>query len=143
MTTVRKRALFLCVGNSARSQMAEAFLREMAGDRFEAHSAGSAPKGLHPLTVKVMAEIGIDLSAASSTHLQAYLGQPFDLVVTTCAEAEEACPVWPGANVIHWRFDDPAAALGSEAERLEVFRSVRDRIRDRISRFLTSQKQTD
>lgn len=139
---MRKRALFLCVGNSARSQMAEAYLRHLAGERFEAHSAGSAPKGLHPLTVKVMAETGIDVSAASSTHLQAYLGQPFDLVVTTCAEAEEACPVWPGANVIHWRFDDPAAAPGGEAERLEAFRRVRDQIRDRISRFLASPDLT-
>jgi arsenate reductase len=116
--------------------MAEAFLRDLAGDRFEAHSAGSAPKGLHPLTVKVMAEVGIDVSGAASTHLEAYLGQPFDRVITTCAEAEEACPVWPGANVLHWRFADPAAATGSEEERLEVFRSVRDQIKERISRFL-------
>lgn len=138
MTAARKRVLFLCVGNSARSQIAEAFLRHQAGDRYEAHSAGSAPKGLHPLTVKVMAEAGIDLSGAASTHLEAYLGQPFERVVTTCAEAEEACPVWPGAGVLHWRFDDPAAAPGSEAERLEAFRRVRDQIRKRVNDFLAA-----
>jgi len=135
---VTVRVLFVCVGNSARSIMAEALLRRAGGDRFEVHSAGVEPKGVNPLTLRVLAEIGVDASWAQSESVRDYLGQQFDYVVTVCDEARESCPVFPGAQrSLHWNFEDPAASIGTEDERLAVFRRVRDQISDRIDGFET------
>ena len=129
------RVLFVCVGNSARSIMAEALLRQAGGDRFVVNSAGTEPKGVNSLTLRVLAEIGIDASWARSESVTAYLGQAFDYVVTVCDQARESCPVFPGTHrSLHWDFEDPATAGGTEDERLAVFRRVRDEIRDRIER---------
>jgi len=127
------RVLFLCTHNSARSQMAEGMLRAWAGDRFEAFSAGVEAAEVRPLAIRAMAEIGIDISEQLSKRLDAYLGQPFAFAVTVCDEALEACPAFPGAaRQLHWSFDDPSAARGTDDERLEVFRRVRDEIGARI-----------
>jgi arsenate reductase (thioredoxin) len=133
MMTEKSRVLFLCTHNSARSQMAEGLLRHLAGDRFESMSAGTEATHVRPLAVRVMEEIGIDISHQESKTLDRYLGEPFDHVITVCDDANEACPFFPGAaNRLHWSFEDPSKAEGSEKERLAVFRSVRDRIRQRI-----------
>ncbi len=124
-----RSVLFLCTGNSARSQMAEALLRRRWGPDVEVVSAGTRPTAVNPHTVRVLAEVGIDWSAARSKPLTAFVGRSFDLVVTVCDAAREACPVFPGARrQLHWSFEDPAAAVGSEAERLAVFRRIRDEI---------------
>jgi arsenate reductase len=129
----RSRVLFLCTHNSARSQMAEGLLRQLAGDRFETMSAGTEASHVRPLAVRAMDEIGIDISGQESKTLDRYLDEPFDYVITVCDEANEACPFFPGAaNRLHWSFEDPSRVEGSEEERLAVFRSVRDRIRERI-----------
>ncbi len=137
-TLMSTRVLFLCTGNSARSQMAEAILRREAGDRFEVHSAGSAPADfVHPMAVAVLAELGIILDGAHPKHLNLFLGQPWDWVITVCDRARDACPTFPGnAARIHWSFDDPAAAQGTDEERMCVFRRVRDEIRQRIRLFV-------
>ena len=138
----RIRVLFLCVGNSARSQMAEGWLRHLAGDRFEAASAGTHPTGVHPLAVEAMREVGIDLSGHRSKSAEEYAGQRFDYVVTVCDPAREACPLFPGAGaMLHWSFDDPAAATGTDRERLAVFRRVRDEIGERVWRGLVVSSQ--
>ncbi|MCA1687120.1 MAG: arsenate reductase ArsC, partial [Actinobacteria bacterium] len=115
-----------------------AFLKEHGSDRFEAYSAGYRPTGeIHPYAVEVMEEIDIDISGQESENLDRYLHEPFDCVVTVCDDANEACPVFPGAkNRLHWSFRDPSRADGSDEERLEVFRAVRDEILDRIEREL-------
>jgi arsenate reductase len=136
-TAERRRVLFLCTHNSARSQMAEGLLRHLGGDRFEAHSAGTEATHVRPLAVRAMDEIGVDISAQESETLGRYLREPFDHVITVCDEANEACPFFPGASErLHWSFPDPSKAEGSEEERLEVFRRVRDDIEDRIRREL-------
>jgi arsenate reductase (thioredoxin) len=123
----------LCTHNSARSQMAEGLLRRLAGDRFESHSAGTEATHVRPLAIRAMDEIGVDISGQESKTLDRYLEEPFDYVITVCDDANEACPFFPGAsNRLHWSFEDPSRAEGSEEERLAVFRSVRDRIRDRV-----------
>lgn len=133
----RLKVLFLCTGNSARSQMAEALLRQLGGNRFEAHSAGLDPKGMNPLTVEALAEIGLDTKGQSSKSLQIYLGQHFDHVITVCDHANEKCPAWPGKTVRHhWSFEDPAAATGSHDEQLAVFRNIREQISARIKAWL-------
>jgi len=123
--------LILCTGNSCRSQMAEGFLRAAAGDLVNVHSAGSNPTGqVHPLAIKVMAEAGIDISGHRSKHLSEFLGQPVHTVITVCANADQACPVFPGqVNRHHWPFDDPFPATGSAEEILQSFRRVRDEMR--------------
>lgn len=127
------RVLFLCTHNSARSQMAEGLLRALGGDRFEAHSAGAEATEVRPLAIEAMAELGIDIRGQHSKAVTAFAGQAFDYAVTTCDDGREACPYFPGAGTqVHWAFDDPSAATGSEAERLAVFRRVRDEIRERI-----------
>ncbi len=127
------RVLFLCTHNSARSQMAEGLLRAMGGDRFEPHSAGVVATEVRPLAIRAMAERGIDIGAQWSKALPAYDGQAFDVSITVCDEAKEACPFFPGAaRQLHWSFDDPSAATGSEEERLAVYRRVRDEIEARI-----------
>ena len=138
----KQRILFLCTGNSARSQMAEAFLRKYGGDRFEAHSAGLEPKGLNPFTVKVMEEVGIDISSQTSKGMETYLGKVlFQYLVTVCDDADRNCPtVWPGVNTrMHWSFQDPAAFEGSEEEKLNKFREVRDLIENKIKDWLTER----
>jgi arsenate reductase len=136
----RSRVLFLCTHNSARSQMAEGLLRHLAGDRFEAYSAGTEATHVRPLAVRAMDEIGIDISGQESKTLNRYLGEPFDYVITVCDEANEACPFFPGAkNRLHWSFEDPAQATGSEEERLGIFRTARDKIRERIEQELVNE----
>jgi len=136
----RHKVLFLCTHNSACSQMAEGLLRRLAGDRFEVHSAGTEVTHVRPLAVRAMAEIGVDVSEQESKTLERYLGEPFEHVITVCDAANEACPVFPGAKSrLHWSFEDPAQANGTEEERLEVFRKVRDEIRERIERELLSE----
>jgi len=130
------RVLFVCTGNSARSQIAEALLRQQGGPAFDVASAGTEPKGVHPLTVRVLAEAGIDISAARSKSVKELLGDEFDYVITVCDQARESCPVFPGVHEsIHWGFDDPAAAEGNEAERLAVFRRVMSEISVRLKPF--------
>jgi arsenate reductase len=113
--------------------MAEGLLRHLGGDRFETHSAGTEATHVRPLAVRVMDEIGVDISGQESKTLQRYLEEPFDYVITVCDDANEACPFFPGAaNRLHWSFEDPSRVEGSEEERLAVFRAVRARIRERI-----------
>jgi arsenate reductase (thioredoxin) len=129
----KTKVLFLCTHNSARSQMAEGLLRHLARDRFEVMSAGTEATHVRPLAVRAMDEVGIDISGQESKTLDRYVGEPFDYVITVCEEANEACPFFPGAaERLHWSLPDPAAAQGTEEERLEVFRSVRDLLRDYI-----------
>lgn len=137
MAPQKSRVLFLCTHNSARSQMAEGLLRHLAGDRFEAMSAGTETTRVRPLAVRAMEEVGVDISGQGSKTLERYLGEPFEYVITVCDDANEACPFFPGAKSrLHWSFEDPSQAGGSEEERLAVFRSVRDRIRGRIEEDL-------
>ncbi|HEY6119728.1 MAG TPA: arsenate reductase ArsC [Pyrinomonadaceae bacterium] len=129
----RKRVLFLCTGNSARSQMAEGLLREMAGDSFEVASAGVSPSKVRPEAVEAMREIGVDISKHRSKCVDEFTGQEFDFVITVCDNANEQCPVFPGnTKRIHWSFDDPAAVEGDEQARRSMFRRVRDEIRERL-----------
>src|SRR5215207_7121770 len=131
--TEKTRVLFLCTHNSARSQMAEGLLRHLTGDRCEAHSAGTEATHVRPLAIRAMDEIGVDISEQKSKTLERYLGEPFDYVITVCDDANEACPFFPGAERrLHWSLPDPSAAEGTEEEQLEVFRSVRDALRDRV-----------
>ena len=135
----RARVLFVCTHNSARSQMAEGLLRELAGERFEVMSAGTEATLVRPLAIRAMKEIGIDISGQESQTLEGYLGEPFDYVITVCDDANEACPFFPGAKKrLHWSFDDPSRAEGSEDERLAIFRRVRDEIRERIEQELVN-----
>jgi len=123
--------LILCTGNSCRSHLAEGILRAAAGDLVEVASAGSKPAGyVHPLAIRVMSEIGIDISAHRSKHLDEFLSQPVQTVITVCGNADQVCPMFPGqVHRHHWGFDDPAHATGTEDEQLAVFRRVRDEIR--------------
>jgi arsenate reductase len=137
------KVLFLCTGNSARSQIAEAFLRKYGGDDFEAYSAGLEPKGITPYTERVMEEAGISLSGQRSKHIKEYMGKVhFGYVITLCDEAEASCPTtFPGIfQRLYWPFEDPAAFTGSEDEKLAKFREVRDQIEQRIKTWLAEQK---
>ena len=137
----RARVLFMCTHNSARSQMAEGILRDLAGDRFEVTSAGTEATHVRPLAIRAMDEIGIDISGQESKTLERYLGEPFDYVITVCDDANEACPFFPGAKKrLHWSLEDPSRAEGSEEERLAIFRRVRDEIRERIAQELVNGK---
>jgi arsenate reductase len=134
-TTTRQRVLFLCTGNSARSQMAEGLLRHLAGDRFEVYSAGTRPVGLNPNAVTAMAEIGIDIAGSRSKSVAEFAGQEFDYIVTTCNDAKESCPICPGGGArIHQSFEDPAAA--PTESQLAKFREVRDQIANWMSDFV-------
>jgi arsenate reductase (thioredoxin) len=131
--TARPRVLFLCTHNSARSQMAEGLARHLSGDRVEVHSAGTEATRVRPLAIRAMADLGIDISGQASKTLDRYLGERFDVVITVCDEANEACPVFHGARQRwHWSFPDPSRATGAEAEQLQTYRTVRDAIRARI-----------
>jgi arsenate reductase (thioredoxin) len=141
MPTDKQRVLFLCTHNSARSQMAEAFLRKLAADRFEAFSAGTEATQVRPLAIQAMKEVGIDISEQESKTLERYLSEPFDLVITVCDQANQSCPLFPGAEQrLHWSLPDPSEASGTEAEQLAVYRQVRDAIRERIERELISAR---
>ena len=141
---MRQRVLFICTHNSARSQMAEGLLRHLAGDRFEAHSAGTQATEVRPLAIRAMAEIGIDISGHQSKTLNRYLDEPWDWVITVCDRARESCPVFPGsASAVHWGFDDPAEATGTEEERLAVFRRVREEIAQRLRTFILAAERRD
>ncbi len=136
------RVLFLCIGNTARSQMAEAFLRKHAGEHFAVYSAGLKPGVINPYTERVMREIGMDLSGHFSKSVKEYLGKlSFTYLITVCGEAEANCPVaFPGiSHRLSWPFDDPAATQGSDEEKLDKFRQVRDRIEKRILLWLEEE----
>lgn len=142
---MKTRVLFLCTGNSARSQMAEAFLRKYAGDRFEVHSAGLEPKGINPYTIRVMEEVGLDLSGHRSKGVNEYLGKVlFHYLITVCDDTDKNCPTtWPGVNQrLHWSFEDPAAFEGTEEEKLAKFREIRDKIEARILEWLAQMPST-
>lgn len=133
--TMKPKVLFLCTGNSARSQMAEGYLRSVAGERFDVMSAGIEPKGLNPLAVAAMREIGIDISSQRSKDVREFLGAPVQYVVTVCSNAREKCPVFPATvKFIHWDLDDPAAVQGTEEEKLAAFRRARDEIAAQITK---------
>jgi arsenate reductase (thioredoxin) len=129
----KQRVLFICTHNSARSQMAEGLLRHFGGERFEVESAGTEETQVRPLAIRAMKELGIDISGQSSKTLERFVDEPWDYVITVCDQANESCPIFPGgAQRLHWSFDDPSAARGSEEEQLALFRRVRDEILDRI-----------
>ncbi|MGD1151430.1 MAG: arsenate reductase ArsC [Syntrophales bacterium] len=133
MSGNKKRVLFICTHNAARSQMAEALLRDLHGDLYEVVSAGTEPAGVSPYAVKVMAEIGINISTHRSKGIQEFFGQQFDYVVTICDHAKEACPYFPGGKkILHQSFEDPSALSGTEEEVMAGFRRVRDEIRSWI-----------
>ena len=134
----KKSVLFICTGNSARSQMAEGLLRHMAGDEYEVSSAGTEPGGIHPRTVEVMKELGVDLAGHTSKDLGPFLGRKFDFVITVCDRAKQHCPVFPGAEPIHWGFDDPVDAPADR--QLETFRRVREEIAQRLRLFVLSHR---
>jgi arsenate reductase (thioredoxin) len=135
----KRRVLILCTGNSARSQMAEGFLRHDAGDEFDVESAGTQPSAVRPEAIAVMREIGIDISGHRSKHVDEFKNQPFDIVLTVCDNAKETCPIYIGerARRLHQSFEDPAAVQGSDQARLAAFRQTRDSIR----RYLASFRQ--
>ena len=137
----RTRVLFLCTHNSARSQMAEGFLRALGGDRFDVESAGTEATVVNALAIQAMAEEGIDISTHESKTLDRFVDQPFDLVITVCDDAAEACPVFPNARARrHWSFPDPSKARGTDDERFAAFVRVRDAIRERIERDLLAAR---
>ncbi len=138
----KERILFLCTGNSARSQMAEAFLRKFGGDYYDVYSAGLEPKGINPLTIQVMEEKGYDLSGQSSKGVDVFLWKTLiQTLITVCDTAEKNCPrTWPGVNQkLHWSFEDPAAFEGTEFEKLAKFREVRDQIEQKVQLWLVDQ----
>lgn len=127
------RVLFLCTGNSVRSQIAEHVLRALGGEHFEVFSAGVKPGGVHPLTIRVLAEAGIDASRAESKHLTQFLDQHFDYIITVCDKAKDQCPTFPGdSKKIHWSFDDPVEPSSSEESQLKEFRRIYNEISNRI-----------
>lgn len=136
---MKRRMLILCTGNSARSQMAEGLVRELAGDQFEVASAGTRPSVVHPFAIQAMRERGVDISHHRSKHLDEFWGQPFDVVLTVCDNAAESCPVFPGqAERLHWSLPDPAT-VASDVERLAAFRQVRDDFEARFRAWLAAQ----
>jgi arsenate reductase (thioredoxin) len=131
------RVLFVCTGNSARSIMAEALLRQQGGAAFEVYSAGTEPRGVNPLTIRTLEAAGLDASSARSKSVTKFLGQPFDYVITVCDQARQSCPAFPGVHeTLHWGYEDPAEAEGSEDERFEVFRRVFIGLGQRIALFI-------
>jgi arsenate reductase len=137
---MKRKVLFLCTGNSCRSQMAEGLLRHMAGDRFEVASAGTHPQGLNPGAVAAMREIGIDIAHQQSKPVDHFAREHFDDVITVCDRAKESCPIFPvQPSVLHWTFDDPASALGTAEERAMVFRRVRDEIAASVRAYVQNE----
>jgi arsenate reductase len=138
---MKQRVLVLCTGNSARSQMAEGLLRQIGADKFEVFSAGTKPSVVRGEAIAAMRESGIDISGHRSKDVAEFRGQPFDYVITVCDDAKESCPVFPGATRrLHWSFPDPAAVQGTEEERLEAFRRIRDGLKDRLSEFVKAHQ---
>jgi len=136
----KQRVLFLCTHNSARSQMAEGFLRVMAGDRFDAQSAGTEKTVVNPLAIRVMAERGVDIGAHTSKLFAGLMHEPWDYLITVCDDANERCPFVPGTHErLHWSFEDPSRASGSEENRLATFRRVRDQIEARLADWLETR----
>jgi arsenate reductase len=134
------RVLILCTGNSARSQMAEGWLRSLGGAVFEAYSAGTKPSEINPLAIQVVSERGIDISNARSKSVTEFLDRPFDFVITVCDNAAESCPTFPGpAHRIHWSFPDPAAVSGSDAAKLQAFREVRDDLYCQLRKWIAER----
>ena len=139
---MKPNLLFLCTGNSCRSQMAEGWLRHLAGDKFGALSAGTNPIGVNPQAVEVMQEVGIDISHQYSKHVAEFRGRRLHYVITVCDHAQASCPTEPRGDVrLHWSFDDPAHAQGSVLERVQVFRRVRDEIGKQIQEWLREADQ--
>ncbi len=135
----RKRVLILCTGNSARSQMAEGLLRRDAGDQFEVFSAGVEPTAVKPLAIKAMSEAGVDISGQRSKSVDELAGQEFDYVITVCDNANQQCPMFPGKTErIHWSIADPAEAKGNEEEQLNIFRRIRDELREKLRHFVAT-----
>lgn len=136
----KQRVLFLCTGNSARSQMGEAFLRHFAGEQFEVHSAGLEPKGINSYTIRVMDEVGIDIRGQHSKSTREFIGRMFfHYFITVCSDADKKCPqaLWAqGGKKLHWPFDDPAAVEGTDEEKLAKFREVRDQIAARVKSWI-------
>ncbi|NLG84748.1 MAG: arsenate reductase (thioredoxin) [Firmicutes bacterium] len=140
----KKKILFLCTGNSCRSQMAEGFARAMAGDRWEVYSAGLEPTGLNPRAVRVMREVGIDISGQSSKPIDPELLSKVDLIVTLCGDAADRCPLTPPhVRRLHWPLEDPARASGTEEEILARFRKIRDEIRRQLETLLAGEGRAD
>ena len=138
----KTKVIFLCTGNSARSQMAEAFLRKYAGDHFEVYSAGFDPQPINPLTVKVMNEVGLSMDSHYSKNLKQFLGKThFGIIITVCVNAEEKCPTMPGVSTrLYWPFEDPAKCQGTEEEKLGKFREVRDQIDTKVKNWLKEKR---
>jgi arsenate reductase len=131
------RVIFVCTGNSARSQMAEALLRHDGGDRFEVVSAGVSPRGVHPMAVSTMARVGIDISDAKSKPVGMFLGRRFDYVITLCDKARATCPVFPGGSeTLHWGLNDPAEAEGTDAQKQQAFDAVLKEVSGRLHAFI-------
>ena len=140
MTEIKKKVLFLCTANSARSQIAEGLMKSMGGEQWEVKSAGILPSYVHPLAIRVMDEVGIDISKQTSKSQNQFLKEEFDYIITLCDHAAMACPNFPGQGIrLHWSIEDPAMAIGAMDERVAVFRRARDEIRTRIERFLKSK----
>lgn len=140
MTEIKKKVLFLCTGNSARSQMAEGLMKSMGGEQWEVKSAGILPSYVHPLAIRVMGEVGIDISKQTSKSQDQFLQEEFDYIITLCDHAAMACPNFPGQGIrLHWSIEDPAMAIGTMDERVAVFRRARDEIRTRIELLLKSK----
>ena len=139
MTDVKK-VLFLCTGNSARSQMAEGLLNAVGAGKWKVQSGGVFPSYVHPLAIRVMEEMGIDISQQTSKSMNQFLNEPFNYIITLCDEAAQSCPTFPGRGKrLHWPLEDPAAAIGTTEERLVVFRRIRDEIKRKIEALLKSE----
>ena len=136
------RVLFVCTGNSARSQIAEAMLRHAGGAAFETFSAGTEPGGVNPFTVLALGEVGIDWSGAKSKSVMEFMGRPFDYVITVCDRARQTCPVFPGKhNSLHWDLEDPAEVEGTDKEKLEAFRRTRTEVASRLRPFVEQARR--
>lgn len=139
MSDKRIRILVLCTGNSCRSQMAEGFFRHYGQEKIDLFSAGTEPKGVNPTAVRVMNEVGIDISGHTTNHVREYVDQTFDYIITVCDNAARNCPRFAGEGTrLHWPFDDPAEATGTEADVLRQFRQVRDEIEEQVRDWLTT-----
>lgn len=136
------RVLFLCTGNSARSIIGAGLLKKMGGDEFEVHSAGTRPKGINPFTIRVLDAVGVDISDERSKSLAEFEGQAFDYVITVCDAAAEECPVYPGAERVHWSFVDPAAVGGTDDEKLRAFEATVREMQMRLTSFIPIAKRT-
>ena len=138
MADEKQRVIFLCTHNSARSQMAEGWLRHLGGARFDVYSAGTEATNVRPLATRAMADVGVDISAQQSTTVAQHAGDHWDYVITVCSQVAEACPFLPGRHRMHWPLPDPSRATGTEEEQLRVYRQVRDELREHIEAFIAN-----